>query len=171
MRSDIFIRVVYGQGGKGPASAGMIRFRDQLETIGYSVADDIEWWNPQLIAENFDRLDGPKVMIGYSLGANCLTWVSNRIKKPIDLGVAYDPSNGIPVIMPAPLEEVSSKVKRCLHYKGLWFGVGGASLYGRTVETTKTWTPHPWIDSDGYLHQLTIDALERLEHGKNSRIS
>jgi hypothetical protein len=167
-RKDILIRIVYGHGGKGfsiAVSPGLIKLRDRLAGMGYTVRDDISWRDPDYIVADFNGAAGfkKKVMIGHSLGANCITWVSNKPVAPIDLAVAYDPSWGVPVLMPAPIERVSHRIKRCLHYRGLAFPVGGAQLSGPTVETIETWIPHLWITDSEWLHGKTFDALTALE--------
>jgi len=162
-RSDILVWVIYGQGGKGPLSYGFIKFADRLRAMGYSVHDEYLWKYPYAIAKVLDASGyQKKAVLGYSMGANCITWISNIIKKPIDLAVAYDPSIGIPLI-PAKIEPVSDKIQRCIHYRGMVGYPGMAKLEGPTVETIPTYTPHLGICYSEHLHRITLGVLADLE--------
>lgn len=162
-RSAILVWVIYGWGGKGPASGGFIKFADRLRAMGYGVHDQYLWKYPHAIAKMLDASGyQKKVVLGYSMGANCISWLSNIVKKPIDLAVAYDPSIGFP-FMPAKIEPVSDKIKRCIHYKGLVGYPGMATLEGPTVEAIPTYTPHLAICYSEFLHRITLGAIADLE--------
>ena len=160
-REDVFIRVVYGFGGRLVGSSGLMDFCDHLTDMGFIVSDDILWNRPEAIAEDLDRCSfSRKVVIGFSMGANCLTWISNIVEKPIHLGVAYDPSFVLPFMK--PLDEVSNKIEKCLHYRGSGFPVGGAMIYGPTVETVNAGRWHFGMDYDQGLHQKTMLEISRI---------
>ncbi len=165
--SDVHVRVVYGWMNKF-GSEGLIDFTRDLKQRGFDVKDDILWAYADNIAALLDA-DNHKAraIIGFSMGANCVTWVSNRIKRPIELGVCYDASTGIPWISPAHLEAVSPKIKKCLSYQGTGWPVGGAVLKVMTVEIVKTGHSHFSNIYAPELHQRTLFELGALL-GKDS---
>ncbi len=163
--SDILVRIIYGWFTRSEHSEGLMILARRLREKGYDVVDDIRYNYADNIAALFDADNHrARAVIGFSMGANCVSWISNRIKRPIDLGVAYDPSWGIPIFSPAHIEPVSSKIKRCLVYQGTGIPVGGARLEGPTVETIKAGLWHFSMDHSEELHQRTLAALARLEN-------
>jgi hypothetical protein len=62
--SLIRIYVIYGQGGKGPLSAGFILFKNRLQEMGYDVVDSYSWKYPQAIIDDIEaQPEGTKIVL------------------------------------------------------------------------------------------------------------
>lgn len=157
------IYVIYGQGGKGPLSAGFITFKNRLVGLGYPVRDDILWRHPDsIIRAIHDQPKGEKtVLIGFSLGANCCTWVASAAQ-PIDLVVMYDPSVGVPGLMPSYVNEIKSNVKRAIHFHQGWSLLGRAVIKGHNVERHNTSVPHMLVQAHEPFHRITLQTLREV---------
>jgi len=160
----IHIRVIYGQGGKGLFSAGFIAFAGRLRSLGYDVHDDITWDQPDAVIKDIhERRSSSKIiLLGYSLGANCTSWVASA-GQPIALIAAYDPSSGAGPFRAAPPNPIGRNVKRCLCYVHTipeWFGT--APFAGK-AEIIKTWAPHGFVQANERLHQMTLQAIADME--------
>jgi hypothetical protein len=93
---DLRIYVLSGWFGMGPLSSGMSALVPRLQRFGLTTYHD---WNDQQIIVAMNRLPVTQkiVIVGFSLGANELGWIEGRIKRRINLGVAYDPSKQSPL--------------------------------------------------------------------------
>jgi alpha/beta superfamily hydrolase len=157
--------VIYGQGGKGPFSAGFILFKNRLDALGYQVTDHFSWDRPDAVIKYMHdrRKAGVKfVLFGYSLGANCTSWIASA-GQPIDLIVAYDPSSGAGPFRAALPNPIGDNVKRCLcyvHTMPEWFGT---APFEGNAEIIKTWAPHGFVQANERLHQMTLRALYDVE--------
>src|SRR4249919_3097999 len=105
--------VLYGQGGD-LMSRGMRELAADLEKMDSRLQISVhEWKNHNEVEKDIAKVsaDTPIVLIGYSLGANATTWISNAVApRAIDLIVAYDPT----VLM--KVESAGSNVRRLLLY-------------------------------------------------------
>lgn len=155
--------VIYGQGGV-TFSYGMYQLCTRLNVQGYDAVTR-EWAFPQAIVNEVDAQPASTkvALIGYSLGANCATWIASGlagacrgVRRGINLLVAYDPTRQ------SPLSLLDFNVKRaiCFYNRGA-FPFGGAKLEGPTVEIVEIATFHLAVSHDERLHQITIDALEK----------
>jgi len=159
--------VLYGQGGDF-MSRGMRALAADLEKLDSRLQVSVrEWKNHNEVAKDIATLpaDTPIVLIGYSLGANATTWISNAVApRPIDLIVAYDPS----VLM--KVESAGSNVRRVLLYHNTsaepW---GHARIRGPQVETTETRNSHLRIGNSQWLHKKTRAAVSRVLTGLEAR--
>lgn len=156
------IYVIYGQGGKGPLSFGFILFKNRLTSMGYNVKDDILWKYPNEIASDMNAQSSDTIIIalGYSLGANCLTWIpypGYGLKRDIDLICGYDPS-WFSMIKP-----IGSNVKKALCYRCYGLNPFGHAQYeGPQVEYVNTISDHLLVCYDPQLHNRTIQEIQKL---------
>ena len=99
------------------------------------------------------------ILIGYSLGANAVDWVSAAVPdRTIALSVAYDPSVLSIVTQPGP------NVKRLLLYHNTDIEPEGHAIYkGPQVETTQISMPHLAICYSETLHQKTLAAIASIK--------
>ena len=155
--------VIYGQGGVF-TSFGMYLLSQRIAGLyPAAVVSTYSWSDPALIATDISEWrahgTGHLVVIGYSLGANCVTWVPTYTKTPIDLAVCYDPSVLSIVTNPGPT------IKRLLLYHNTdWEPEGHAILIGPQVERTEISMPHLSVCYSEMLHLKTLAAIDRLFH-------
>lgn len=154
------IYVIYGQGGI-ITSGGMAVLAGRIRGLWpQAVVSTHGWNNPGAIAR--DVLVQPAstqiVLVGYSLGANCTTWVSQAVgEREIALAVAYDPSVLSIVTNPG------ANVKRLLLYHNSdWEPEGHAVFAGKQIETTQISMPHLAICYSEILHQKTLAAIGKV---------
>jgi hypothetical protein len=102
-------------------------------------------------------------LIGYSLGANCTSWVAET-GVPIDLLVAYDPSNGILWWRAKPPAPIGANVERAYCYQMTGPEIAGGARMTGNVVTVETFGPHLAVQWDERLHAITLRALAQL-HG------
>lgn len=157
--APVRVYVMYGQGSY-VTSPGMVTLANRIKALGGTVVTRHPWRRYGDVVSGIRRLPADQriVVIGYSLGANATTWVSNAVpKRTIDLMVAYDPSIWA-VVQPA-----GRNVKRMLLYHNNgpapW---GHARIAGPQVETTETWLPHLGVDLSAKLHAKTLAALRKV---------
>ena len=104
--------------------------------------------------------DAKVIVIGYSGGGSRATWLANGVRgRTIDLMICYDPS-------PAwQMMHIGDNVKRAVCYfnETPWFfGLGGGMLVGPNVEKVTIREEHALVQSDGKLHQRSIDEINRV---------
>ena len=155
--SSARVYVIYGQGG-ALTSSGMTQLAARLSEIRGLTVSSHDWFNgPNVIVNNIRQLptDEPVILIGYSLGANATTWISNALpNREIALAIAYDPSIHSKVL-PA-----DGNVRRMLLYHNNSFSLWGhARIRGPQVETTEINEGHLSVDSDQQLHARTLEAV------------
>ncbi len=158
------IIVIYGQGGKGLLSAGFILFKNRLDALGYNVNDSFSWDQPDAIIKHIhQRGDDIKwVLFGYSLGANCTSWVASA-GQPIDLICAYDPSAGFGPVSAQLPNPIRKNVRRCLCYVHTFPELFRTAPFTGNCEIIKTWAPHGLVAANERLHQMTLRALYDVE--------
>ena len=103
-------------------------------------------------------MDIPIIVIGYSLGANATTWISNAVpSRSINLIVAYDPSVG------SEVQPAGSNVRRLLLYHNNGpEPFGHARIRGPQVETTETRNSHFTVGNSAWLHAKTRAAVSQV---------
>lgn len=154
------IHVIYGQGGF-LTSGGMYLLAQRLRSLyPKSVVQTWNWSDSSaIVADIVGHAGEPVILIGYSLGANAITWISSRIpKRTINLAVAYDPSVLTTVLQPGP------NIKRLLLYHNLpdLEPEGHAVFRGPQVETTSILLPHLLICWSQSLHAQTLAAIAKV---------
>jgi hypothetical protein len=155
--------VIYGQGGI-VTSYGMYLLANRIRKQWPSaLVTTHPWDDPTSIQELIRVIPNRKdavVLIGYSLGANCVTWVSNAIfPKTIDLAVCYDPSVLSIVTQPKP------NIKRLLLYHNTDIEPEGHAVFiGNQVETTQINMFHLAICYSETLHQKTLAAIAQINN-------
>jgi hypothetical protein len=155
--SSARVYVIYGQGG-ALTSSGMTQLAARLSEIRGLTVSSHDWFKgPNTIVNSIRQLppDEPVILIGYSLGANATTWISNALpNREIALAIAYDPSIHSKVL-PA-----DGNVRRMLLYHNnslsLW---GHARIPGPQVETIEINQGHLSVDSNQQLHARTLEAV------------
>jgi hypothetical protein len=158
--SEVRAYVLYGQGGRYWAR-GILDLANSLEKMDPRLNVSVhEWKNQKDVVKDITQLppDTPVVLIGYSLGANATTWISNNMPgRKIDLIVAYDPSELMKV------EAAGKNVVRVLLYHNNsiepW---GHGRIRGPQVETTETRNSHLSVGSSKWLHRKTRAAVSRV---------
>jgi hypothetical protein len=154
--------IIYGQGGI-ITSYGMYLLANRIRMQWPSSIVTTHYWDdPTSIQETIRPLSRSEkvVLIGYSLGANCVTWVSNGIfPVTIDLAVCYDPSV-LSIVMQPKLN-----VKKLLLYHNTDIEPEGHAVFiGNQVETTKISTFHLAICYSEILHQKTLAAIAQINN-------
>lgn len=152
--------VLYGQGGDFMAR-GMKALAKDLEKMDPRLQVSVhEWEDHKDVEKDIAKLpaDTPIVLIGYSLGANAATWISNAVApRAIALIVAYDPSVRMKV------ESAGKNVQRVLLYHNTspepW---GHARIRGPQVDTVETRNSHLLIGTSRWLHKKTQRAVSRV---------
>lgn len=152
--------VLYGQGA-AKTSIGMVLLAGQLRKLDPRLSvTQHNWKDYGTVVADIRRLPAqtPVVVVGYSLGANATTWISNAVPfRAIKLVVAYDPSIWSLVLPAGP------NIERALLYHNNgpdpW---GHARIFGLQVETTETLMPHLAVDFSNKLHSKTLDAVRRV---------
>jgi hypothetical protein len=155
--SSARVYVIFGQGG-ALTSSGMTQLAARLSEIRGLTVSSHDWFKgPNTIVNSIRQLptDEPVILIGYSLGANATTWISNALpNRKIALAIAYDPSIHSKVL-PA-----DGNVRRMLLYHNNSFSLWGhARIPGPQVETTEINEGHLSVDSDQQLHARTLEAV------------
>lgn len=142
--------VVYGQGGF-ITSMGM-----------YALATRIRALSPKLLVtthdwyEHLDLPAEPSILIGYSLGANSVTWNAAN-GRPVKLAVCYDPSALGIIVQPRHNIE-----KLLLYHNNSFEPIGHLRFQGPQVETTEVHTSHLFVCYDEELHQKTLAAVRKI---------
>ena len=153
------IYVIYGQ-GDAFTSRGMVQLAARIRSQWPKAKVTEHVWRtgiavivPDIKAQ---ALDERIILIGYSLGANDVTMIANRVgHRSIDLAVCYDPS------VMGQVEQPGANVKRLLlyHNSGNPDVVGHAIFQGAMVERTEISEAHLSVDNDEKLHQQTMAAI------------
>ncbi len=151
--------VIFGQGGF-ITSIGMSNLASRIAHLypGSKVTTH-SWKYPTQIADDIkaQSLSTKIVLIGYSLGANAVTWVSNSVGRTIDLAVCYDPS------VLSIVKDPNSNVKRLLLYHNQDFEpLGHAIMTGPQVERTDISMWHLAVCYSEQLHQKTLGAITQV---------
>ncbi len=147
------VYVIMGQGGS-LTSGGMRSLAGRIVQIPGMRVSVHKWKYPNVIVHDISRLPAREkvILVGYSLGANATTWISNGVRRPIDLAVAYDPSV-YSYILPAP-----RNVKRfMLYHNNGRSKLGHARIPG--AETVEINEGHLAVDYDQRLHARTLAAI------------
>jgi len=155
MKARIFI--MYGQFG-WLTSIGMANLAKRLTALYPQCEVTTHSWKyPSVIEMELYRLDAklPKIVIGYSLGANSVTIVAaNAHQRPIDLAVCYDPSVSGVVVQP------TANIKRLLLYHNQGSGLLGHLIFhGPQVERTDVNQTHLGVCFNESLHLKTIAEI------------
>jgi hypothetical protein len=158
--ANLRVYVLSGQGGftmsRGmeELAAGLRKMDPRLQVSTH------EWKNHKDVAKDIGKLpvETPVVLIGYSLGANATTWISNNVpSRMIDLIVAYDPTKL------AKVQPAGKNVRRVLLYHNNsaepW---GHARIQGPQVETVETKNSHLSIGSSSWLRGKTQAAVAQV---------
>ena len=152
--------VLYGQGG-GAWSYGIDKLADSLHEMSPRLlVSTHEWERHRQVANDIRKLpaDTPVILIGYSLGANATTWISNAVApRAIELIIAYDPS------VKAKVERAGSNVRRVLLYHNNSLEpYGHARIPGPQVETTETQNSHLTLGNSAWLRGKTHAAVAKV---------
>jgi hypothetical protein len=158
--SNVRTYVLYGQGGP-MMSYGIEALAESLQKMDSRLqVSTHEWKNHRDVVKDIGKLpaDMPVIIIGYSLGANATTWISNAVpSRTINLIVAYDPS------VRGEVEPAGSNVRRLLLYHNNGFEpFGHARIRGPQVETTETKNSHFTIGNSAWLHAKTRAAVSQV---------
>ena|ERR1035441_9853168 len=149
------IYVIYGQGGI-ITSGGMKLLANRIQAQWpKSIVTTHSWDDPNAIAADMAHYPSfAKLLLGYSLGGNCVTWAAAAFKGTVDLAVCYDPSVLSIVTQP------SANVKRLLLYHNTDIEPEGHAVFqGPQVETTQISMAHLAICYSEMLHQKTLTAI------------
>jgi len=155
---DVQVYMMYGQGGV-VTSRGFLSLSRQIRRLDRSRVHiellNWRWWANLPGKIQRDGRSKEIIIIGFSLGANATTWVSNQLLwRRINLVVAYDPS------IYAPTRPALLNVSRMLVYHNNGPSVfGHAYIHGFNVETTEINMPHLQVENDQGLHRITLDAV------------
>ena len=158
---DVQVYMMYGQGGI-VTSRGFLSLSRQIRRLDRNRIHielmNWRWWANLPGKVNRDGRSKEIIIIGFSLGANATTWVSNQLLwRRINLMVAYDPS------IYAPTRPALLNVQRMLVYHNNGPSVfGHAYINGFNVETTEISMPHLQVENNQALHNQTLNAVSRV---------
>lgn len=151
--------VLRGQGGY-ITSSGMDTLAGKIEKLGFVVSTH-NYGDVAEIIDSIRRLPRNEkvVLIGYSLGAHSILYVSNSLpNRRFALLVSYDPS-----IYSAYQKGPGPNVDRLLLYHNNGSSTyGHARIRGSQVETTEINESHFSVDDDQALHMKTLAAIRRI---------
>jgi hypothetical protein len=155
------VYVIYGQGGI-VTSFGMYLLAQRIRKAWPSaVVTTHSWDDPHAIANDMQRYLAPRILIGYSLGANCVTWAADLYKDPVALAVCYDPS------VLSIVQQPGANIKRLLLYHNTDIEPEGHAIFtGPQVERAEVSMPHLAICYSETLHQETLDAIRSVITGR-----
>ena len=158
------IYVISGQFAWLGSSLGMLRLAQRIRaSFPGSLTTTHGWKSPDEIAMDIMARgrDVPKIIIGYSLGANDVPFIASRMQRTeIALGVCYDPSQYGIMVKPTP-----QNIKRLLLYHNTGtVGFGHALFEGPNVERTDVDTNHLAICYNESLHQKTMYAVWKVHN-------
>jgi len=143
-------------------SPGMYALAGRLKPFGDVSFHD---WDDTQVIPMIVREPSKIAVIGFSLGANQLSWISDHVHHSISLGVAYDPSRQSPLVVKVQDAYIQRAPQfdrlLCYHNTGTWF-YGGARYVGQNVETHEINLAHLQVQFAEGLHQITIAAVEKL---------
>jgi hypothetical protein len=159
------IYVLSGQFGR-LISAGMLSLIPRLKPYGEV---SFHGFRDNSVIEGVLR--SPKeqkiIIIGYSLGANQLGWISKWTfgEREIDLGVAYDPSRQSPLVHRSATGravQLAPNFKRLVVYynPSAWW-LGGSTYDGSNVEEIVIREPHALVQLDQSLHRRTVEYVRQ----------
>lgn len=158
------VYVIYGQGGI-LTSYGMSQLAARIAAKWPAAKVTTHVWKTSIveIVPDIQRLPvaRPVILIGYSLGANAVDWISDKLPgRQIALSVAYDPSVLSIVTQPGP------NVKRLLLYHNTNAEPEGHAVFdGKQVERTEIAMPHLSVCFNEDLHRRTLDAVAKVMGG------
>lgn len=145
------VHVFYGQGGI-ITSFGMYLLAQRIKALSPKLNVTMHKW--------FERIaiSGPTVLVGYSLGANSVTWnASMWNNKPVELAVCYDPSVLSLVTQP------NANIKKLILYHNNDIEPEGHAVFaGKQVETFQISMFHLAICYSEELHQKTLAAIKQV---------
>jgi hypothetical protein len=148
--------VLMGQGGR-LSSFGMISLHSRIPG-----SSSIHSWNDPRVLKLIKDYPGKIAVVGYSLGANQLGWISDHCGKEIELGVAYDPSRYSPLVKNGYQRAPKFKKLLCYYNEGAMF-FGGSYYKGSNVELVKVNNFHLGIQFMEDLHKKTLEAIKEVE--------
>ncbi len=147
--------VLMGQGGR-LTSQGIVNLYNRIPG-----SKSLHAWNDPSVLKEIKKYKDKIAVVGYSLGANQLGWISLYCDKDIDLGVAYDPSRLSPLVKDGYQRAPRFKKLLCYYNAGA-FLFGGSYYKGSNVELTHVHNFHLGIQFDGALHAKTLKAIQDL---------
>ena len=149
------VYVIYGQGGV-VTSFGMYLLSQSIAKLyPKAIVTTHSWSDPEAIASDMSKQSAPIVLIGYSLGANCVTWAAGATAKQVALAVCYDPSVLSIVTQP------KANIKRLLLYHNSDIEPEGHAIFiGPQVERTEISMPHLAVCYSSTLHAKTLEAIK-----------
>lgn len=141
-------------------SGGMAAFANRLRQEFPEARVDVFYWDSwQQVVADMKHYSPPIVIIGYSLGANAISWIARSTGQEVDLAVAYDASVNSETWNP-----IGEHFKKVLCYRNTLPDLFGQDeLKGPTVELVDVQIPHLWIQSSETLHQRTISEIRALQ--------
>jgi hypothetical protein len=148
-----------GQGGRA-TSPGMVSLAERLEEFGKS---SVHAWDDPMVVQLLNaalRSGGKAAVVGYSLGANQLGYISPLVHYRIDLGIAYDPSRFSPLVKNGVQTAPNFRKLVCYHNVGAWW-FGGSRYEGPNVKTVKVNAFHLAVQFDEALHLRTIEEIKQ----------
>jgi hypothetical protein len=158
---NVQVYMMYGQGGL-VTSRGFLSLSRQIRRLDRTRVHiellNWRWWANVPGKVQRDGRSKEIIVIGFSLGANATTWISNQLLwRRINLMVAYDPS------IYAPTRPALLNVSRMLVYHNNGPSVfGHAYIRGFNVETYEVNMPHLQVENNQELHNITLDAVNRV---------
>lgn len=148
--------VLYGQGGR-LTSFGMDALAAELARLGKVTTHE---WREDLSAE-VGRCADRVALFGYSLGANQLGWLGARFSRPVELGVAFDPSRQSPLCVRSADGSWTQRAPNyvrllCFYNPGTWL-FGGSTYEGANVQVVRISMPHLSVPLSPGLRRIAVN--------------
>jgi hypothetical protein len=148
-------------------SVGMAQLADRLRPYGKTT---YHAWNDVGVIPTINELapdEWAVAVVGFSLGANQLGWISNFVNRQMQLGIAYDPSKQSPLVRHVgdKFVQTARRFDRllCYYHPDAWV-YGGSTYAGPNVETIVVNGPHLLMMFNESLHRRTVAEIAILAH-------
>jgi hypothetical protein len=156
--TDVIVEVLYGLGGT-TTSPGMVQLVEQIKPLVKFVKawDESDW---QSALDNARTWTVEKiVLIGYSMGANNITYIAQGLKH-VDLLCAIQPT-----LWEAAVPITSNTAAAIEWYNPTILetgGLGGRKLTGVNIGYIPSNDSHPYADNDPRVHNRILAEIHKL---------
>lgn len=156
-QDEVIVELLYGLGGTA-TSPGMVQLTQQIKPhVKFIKAWDESDWESALANAKTWTVE-KIVLIGYSMGANNITYIAQGLKH-VDLLLAIQPT------LYAPAATIGSNVAKTIEFYNPnvfeTLGLGSRELTGN-VERIVNSDSHPYADSDPAVHARILKEIRAL---------
>jgi hypothetical protein len=158
------IFILSGQGGKWTSLPFELELTRRLRQYGETT---VHLWKDNSVISKINQLPLPVkiAVVGFSLGANQIGWISQHIANhKADLAVAYDPSKQSPLVGWSDQKMCYAQAapnfdKVICYYRPYALYFGGSRYIGSNVKEYPVRTLHWLVQWASRLHEITERAV------------